>query len=82
MSFLKPDGTSFHYYTETFLGTGTDSMVLCKGPYALKIPEVRDTSDMPVEYREDEECCSDCSRQMLEIEKAVYPAGWTLQWDR
>ncbi|KAL8967441.1 MAG: hypothetical protein Q9197_005428 [Variospora fuerteventurae] len=72
MSFLKPDGTSFHFYSETFLGTGTNSIVLRRGPNALKIPKVPDTTDMPEEYREDQEYVSEGNRQMLEAEKAVY----------
>ena len=49
MSFLKPDGIPFHFYTETFLGTGTNSIVLLDGSYALKIPKVRDLTSMPEE---------------------------------
>ena len=72
MSFLKPDGTCFHYYSETFLGTGTNSIVLRCGPHALKIPKVRDTATMSEEYREDEECINTVNCEILELEKAVY----------
>ena len=40
ISFLKPDRTRFHFYSETFLGTGTNLIILRHGPYALKIPKV------------------------------------------
>ena len=46
MSFLKPDGTRFHYFTETFLGTGTNSIILLDGFHALKIPKVRDLTSL------------------------------------
>ena len=72
MSFLKPDRTCFHFYSETFLGTGTNSIVLRRGSHALKIPKVRDTTTMPEEYREDEEYINEVNREMLESEKAVY----------
>ncbi|MCJ1396304.1 hypothetical protein MMC18_009193 [Xylographa bjoerkii] len=72
MSFLKPDGTCFHYYTEVFLGTGTNSIVLLDGSHALKIPKVRDLESMHEEHRENQEYVNDVNRMMLEWEKAVY----------
>ncbi len=72
MSFLKPNGTSFHFYTETFLGTGTNSIVLLDGSHAIKIPKVRDLTSMPEEHRENQEYVNDVNRGMLESEKAVY----------
>ncbi|KAL8671373.1 MAG: hypothetical protein Q9168_004121 [Polycauliona sp. 1 TL-2023] len=72
MSFLKPDGTSFHFYTEIFLGTGSYSIVLRSGPYALKIPKVRPVAAMSGRDREYLECDNEDSRAMLEAEKAVY----------
>ncbi|KAL8810789.1 MAG: hypothetical protein Q9223_002259 [Gallowayella weberi] len=72
MSFLKPNGASFHFYTETFVGTGTWSIVLRHGCHALKIPKVRDTTDKPEAQREDEEYFGEASRTLLEIEKEVY----------
>ncbi|KAL8859228.1 MAG: hypothetical protein Q9178_004166 [Gyalolechia marmorata] len=72
MSFVKPDGTRFHFYTETFLGTGTNSIVLLDRSHALKIPKVRDLTSMPEEYREDEEYINQVNREILESEKAIY----------
>ena len=72
MSFFKPDGTSFHFYSETFLGTGTNSIVLRRGPHALKIPKVRDSTTTSEEYREDEEYVNQGNREIFESEKAVY----------
>ncbi|MCJ1380764.1 hypothetical protein MMC17_003873 [Xylographa soralifera] len=72
MSFLKPDGTPFHFYTQTFLGTGTNSIVLLDGCHALKIPKILDLTSMPEEDREDQEYINDGNRAMLDVEKAVY----------
>ena len=73
MSFSKPDGTCFlYFYSERFLGTGTNSIILRRGPHALKFPKVRDTTSMSEEYREDEEYVNEVNREMLESEKAVY----------
>ena len=72
MSFLKPDGTCFHFYSETFLGNGTNSIVLRRGSHAFKIPKVRDTTTMSEENREDVEYVNEVNREMLESEKAVY----------
>ena len=72
MSFVKPDGTCFHFYSEKFLGTGTNSIVLRRGPHALKIPKVRDTKTMSEKHREDGEYVNEVNRKTLESEKAVY----------
>ncbi len=72
MSFLKPDGTPFHYYTETFLGIGTNSIVLLDGSHAMKIPKIHDLTSVPDGHRADQEYVNDVNRKMLESEKAVY----------
>lgn len=69
---MKPDGTSFHFYSEAFLGTGTNSIVLRSGPHALKIPKVRDTTTVSEAHREDEEYVNEVNREVLESEKAIY----------
>ena len=51
MLFLKPGENCFYFYSETFLGTGTNSTVLRCGPHALQILEVRDTTTMSEEHR-------------------------------
>ncbi|MCJ1436414.1 hypothetical protein MMC27_005793 [Xylographa pallens] len=72
MSFLKPDGTRFHYFTETFLGIGTNSIVLLDGTHALKIPKVRDLTSVHEEDRGDQEYVNKVNCGVLEWEKAVY----------
>ncbi|KAL9123461.1 MAG: hypothetical protein Q9217_007098 [Psora testacea] len=72
MSFVKPDGTCFTFYTETFLGTGTNSIILLYGSRALKIPKIRDITTMPEANRDDQEYINYVNCKMLETEKAVY----------
>ena len=72
ISFLKPDGTCFHFYSETFLGTGINSIVLRSGFRVLKIPKVQDNTAMSEEHREDVEYVNEVKREMLESEKLVY----------
>ncbi len=72
MSFLKPNGTRFHFYTETFLGIGTNSIVLLDGSHAIKIPKVQDLTFMLEEHRENQEYVNDVNRGMLESKKVIY----------
>ncbi|KAI9670724.1 MAG: hypothetical protein M1817_003834 [Caeruleum heppii] len=72
MAFVKPDGSPFDFNSEGYIGTGTNGLVLQEGPYARKIPKIRNTSKFSGEDREDQEYANDINRKILEHEIAVY----------
>ena len=72
MAFLKPDGSSFDFFDDSFLGCGTTGIVLRHGRHALKIPKIRNTTHLLGEERELEEYVNDANRNVLEREKDVY----------
>ncbi|KAL1978476.1 hypothetical protein VTN31DRAFT_1335 [Thermomyces dupontii] len=70
MALLKPDGTPYEF--EGHLGNGTNSIVFQRGPYALKVPKIRDLAGLSGEELADTQYLNSMNRKILDREKAVY----------